>query len=191
VGAGSASRGGKRALPSKGIVLGATGKDYGDIRDSAVGAMRPVGLQRDIKVAEVDTYGFSAQATAEPGIGELLYGVDFYHDEVDSEGIRNGAPRPANRPVADDASYDTLGVFGTYKVTLSRFEKTPGNDDQRVPINGTPGYIVPSFHAGVRATENVTLTVSLENLTDQDYRIHGSGVNEPGCNAIFGAKVEW
>ena len=83
--------------------------------------------RRDIKIAEVQTYGLSAQASAEPGHGELLYGVDFYHDDVDTRGFRDGAPRPQNRPVADDSTYDNFGVFGTYKVTpLDSFDITFG-----------------------------------------------------------------
>jgi hemoglobin/transferrin/lactoferrin receptor protein len=74
---------------------------------------------------------------------------------------------------------------------LSQLEKTPGNDDQRIPVNGTPGYLVPSLHGGWQATENLALTLGLENLTDEDYRIHGSGVNEPGFNAIIGVKAGW
>jgi hemoglobin/transferrin/lactoferrin receptor protein len=372
------------------------------------------GGQRDRKVTEVETLGLSVQATADPGFGELLYGVDYYHDDVDTRGSRNGVPRPQNRPVADDATYESLGVFGTWKFTpvdplevtvgarfsyvkaawdryrpegaaadmsgendwtdlslslrglyhltdnlqayggvsqgfrapnlddltgtqfalngldskgspnldpeefvsvelgtrfenetvtagvagfytrldeaivrvldaggalvpvnasegylygfeaqgewrfapqwalsgqvwwldgqvespatlggatrkdtirrappltaaaslrwtsaserfwvegrvnavaeadnLSQLEKTPGNDDQRIPVNGTPGYLVPSLHGGWQATENLTLTLGLENLTDEDYRIHGSGVNEPGFNAIIGVKAGW
>ena len=31
----------------------------------------------------------------------------------------------------------------------------------------------------------------IENLTDKDYRIHGSGQNEPGLGFVLGAKVLW
>lgn len=370
--------------------------------------------RNDVKVAEVDTFGFSAQATADLGPGELVYGFDAYHDEVDTEGYRNGVERASNRPVADDSTYDTLGVFGLYtwapadrweltaggrashieadwdgyrpqgaamdqsggndwtdlslslrgryelnecwslyggvsqgfrapnlddltgsqfslnglqtngspgldpeefigaelgtrygdgnlsfgavgyhtwlddailnvmdgsgdlytvngsdgyvygieldgtwrfadgwelsgyvswmdgkvdapvlyggpdiedtmrrlapltgsvalrwthpgarwwvrgRITaadradnLSQLEKTPGNDDQRIPVNGTPGYVVASLTSGWQATETVLLTLGLENLTDEDYRIHGSGVNGPGFGAVVGAKVEF
>ena len=64
-------------------------------------------------------------------------------------------------------------------------------DSQRIPVNGTPGYVVASFHAGWQATENLSFNLSLENLTDEDYRIHGSGVNQPGRSAILSATVTW
>ncbi len=64
-------------------------------------------------------------------------------------------------------------------------------DNQRVPTGGTPGYVVASLHAGWRVNDHLDLTCGVENLTDQDYRNHGSGQNEPGLTGVFGAKVKW
>lgn len=62
-------------------------------------------------------------------------------------------------------------------------------DVQRIPSGGTPSYVVGMLHAGWHATRHVDLTLGLENLFDADYRIHGSGNNEPGFNAIVGLKA--
>lgn len=64
-------------------------------------------------------------------------------------------------------------------------------DNQRIPTNGTPGYLVAEIHAGWRVNENLALSCCIENLTDQDYRHHGSGQNEPGWNGIIAAKLSW
>lgn len=64
-------------------------------------------------------------------------------------------------------------------------------DNQRIPTNGTPAYIVPAIYAGWKATENLDLSLGLENVSDIDYRQHGSGNNEPGFNAILGVKAHW
>lgn len=64
----------------------------------------------DLKILDVDTYGLGFQAQS----GDLVWGADFYHDSVDSRGFRNGAARASNRPVADDATYDSLGLFANY-----------------------------------------------------------------------------
>ncbi len=64
-------------------------------------------------------------------------------------------------------------------------------DNQRIPTNGTPGYIVASLHAGWRVNDHLDLTCGIENLTDEDYRNHGSGQNEPGINGIIGVKAKW
>jgi len=64
-------------------------------------------------------------------------------------------------------------------------------DNQRIPTGGTPGYIVMFVHAGWHVTPELDLTCGVENLSDEAYRNHGSGQNEPGLNAILGAKVKW
>jgi hemoglobin/transferrin/lactoferrin receptor protein len=64
-------------------------------------------------------------------------------------------------------------------------------DSQRIPTGGTPGYVVASLRAGWKVNEHLDLTCGIENLTDVDYRNHGSGQNEPGFGGIFGAKVIW
>lgn len=357
--------------------------------------------RQDIRILDVETYGLNFVAES----GNLVWGLDYYHDEVDSEGYRNGVPRPSNRPVADDSSYDSAGFFANYSgqaterlsydlgarftyihadwdgyrpdgaledqsgsnswenisfsaralydlnecwnlfggvsqafrapnlddLTGSQFalngldsngspdvnpetylttelgsryqvdnlffevagyytfiddgivriddgmgglittngsegyiygfeasaawqfhpqwelaahiawqdgkQETNGNEDiirrmhplmgsasltwthpserfwvtarvaaadhqnnlsdlaasdtQRIPVNGTPGHIIPSLYAGWQARENLQLGLALENLTDEDYRIHGSGQNAAGFNATFSVKLEW
>ena len=64
-------------------------------------------------------------------------------------------------------------------------------DNQRIPTHGTPGYIVASLRAGWQVNEHLDLTCGIENLTDEDYRSHGSGQNEPGFGAILGARMSW
>ncbi len=367
--------------------------------------------QSDLRISRVDTYGLNFQAESELGPGNLLWGTDYYHDEVDTEGFRNGAPRPANRPVADDSTYDSLGIFAAWsKEVEERYEFTLGarytyaraewngyrpagatedqsgeaswddlslsargvyffdhewsafgglsqafrapnlddltgsqfalngldsngspsvdqenyltaelglrfrknnlsaqisgyhtwiddgivriddgsggllttngadgylygfeaetiwkfhdqwelsgsiswqdgqqeqplvlggplvedtirrlnplsgtvalkwthpsekfwisgrllaadtqdrlssrasSDTQRIPVGGTPGYLIGSIYAGWQARENLAFNLALENLTDEDYRIHGSGQNQPGINATFSVKLDW
>lgn len=64
-------------------------------------------------------------------------------------------------------------------------------DNQRIPTNGTPGYVVASLRGGWQVNDHLALTAAVENLTDTDHRIHGSGQNEPGLNFILGARVNW
>lgn len=64
-------------------------------------------------------------------------------------------------------------------------------DDQRIPTNGTPGYIVGSIHTGYQVNDSLQLNLGFENLTDEDYRVHGSGINETGFNTVLGLKYTW
>ncbi|MGB8022349.1 MAG: TonB-dependent receptor, partial [Candidatus Nanopelagicales bacterium] len=58
-------------------------------------------------------------------------------------------------------------------------------DVQRIPPGGTPGYTVLGLRSEWQASSHLTLSLAVDNLTDEDYRIHGSGVNEPGRNVIL------
>ena len=62
-------------------------------------------------------------------------------------------------------------------------------DTQRIPPGGTPGYAVLTLRGGATVRDDLQLTVALENVADEDYRIHGSGVNEPGRNLVV--QAEW
>jgi hemoglobin/transferrin/lactoferrin receptor protein len=58
-------------------------------------------------------------------------------------------------------------------------------DTQRIPPGGTPGYTVLHLRGGWDPVENTTISLALENVADENYRIHGSGLNEPGRNLIL------
>jgi len=58
-------------------------------------------------------------------------------------------------------------------------------DTQRIPPGGTPGFAVLHLHAGWKIHEHLDISAAIENIGDEDYRIHGSGVNEPGRNLVF------
>ena len=62
-------------------------------------------------------------------------------------------------------------------------------DGQRIPPGGTPSYVVWSVSAGWQIHDNVELIGGVENITDEDYRIHGSGQNMPGRNFYFAVDV--
>ena len=53
----------------------------------------------DTRILDIDTFGLSLVA----GTGETVWGADYFHDQIDSQGFRNSTPRPSNRPIADDS----------------------------------------------------------------------------------------
>jgi outer membrane receptor protein involved in Fe transport len=48
----------------------------------------------------------------------------------------------------------------------------------------TPGFVVYGVRGGVTLGSHVELTLIGENLSDRNYRLHGSGVDEPGINLM-------
>jgi hemoglobin/transferrin/lactoferrin receptor protein len=83
---------------------------------------------------------------------------------------------------------EVTGTFAEKQDDLSTRDEA---DTSRIPPGGTPDYCVLSLRTGYRVHENVDLTLALENVTDEDYRIHGSGVNEPGRNLVVGVEVRF
>jgi hemoglobin/transferrin/lactoferrin receptor protein len=63
------------------------------------------------------------------------------------------------------------------------------SDTSRIPSGGTPAYTVADIRAGWNCADGLSITLAIENITDEDYRIHGSGLNEPGRNVIL--ATDW
>jgi hemoglobin/transferrin/lactoferrin receptor protein len=82
-------------------------------------------------------------------------------------------------------------MTGTFAGRQDRLTADDVRDTSRIPPGGTPGYAVLSMRTGYRVTENVDVTFAIENVTNADYRIHGSGINEPGRNFIFGLEMRF
>jgi hemoglobin/transferrin/lactoferrin receptor protein len=57
-------------------------------------------------------------------------------------------------------------------------------DTSRVPAGGTPAFTIYGIRCGMKISDNTDWALALENLSNEDYRVHGSGVNSPGFNVI-------
>jgi outer membrane receptor protein involved in Fe transport len=65
------------------------------------------------------------------------------------------------------------------------------NDTQRIPPNGTPGYTVYNLFLGYDFDEKRSLFLNLLNISDKEYRVHGSGSQEPGFGVRVGFDVRF
>lgn len=90
--------------------------------------------------------------------------------------------QPAGRPYWLEAVVDAAEK-------ADRLSADDERDTQRIPPGGTPGYAVLTLRGGTTVLGGLDLTLALENVADEDYRIHGSGVNEPGRNLVV--QAEW
>jgi len=83
---------------------------------------------------------------------------------------------------------EAVGTFAGRQDRLSAGDKS---DTSRIPPGGTPGYEVLTLRTGCHITKNVDATFAIENVTNEDYRIHGSGINEPGRNFLLGLDMRF
>ncbi|HYE29819.1 MAG TPA: TonB-dependent receptor [Methylomirabilota bacterium] len=73
-------------------------------------------------------------------------------------------------------------VFGVIAAEQDRLSFDDARDTQRIPPGGTPAYATLNFRAGYDWRGRLKLVAALENALNEDYRIHGSGYNQPGRN---------
>jgi hemoglobin/transferrin/lactoferrin receptor protein len=80
-------------------------------------------------------------------------------------------------------------IFGQAAAKQDRLSPDDRRDTQRIPPGGTPGWMTLNLRAGYDWKGKLFLTAALENALNEDYRIHGSGYNQPGQN--FKVSAEW
>lgn len=59
-------------------------------------------------------------------------------------------------------------------------------DTSRIPPGGTPGYTTLDLRGGTAVAKGWDVVFGVENVTDEDYRVHGSGTNKVGRNVYVG-----
>lgn len=139
--------------------------------------------------------------TSMPGGVSVFGNLTWLEGEIDgyfgSVPVREPASRIQPLTIGGGARWTSprdrwwLEASGRYARRQDKLSSGDIADTQRIPPGGTPGYSMYSLRAGWRAREWLTTTAALENIFDRDYRIHGSGLNEPGFNAVFSTKIGW
>jgi hemoglobin/transferrin/lactoferrin receptor protein len=76
-------------------------------------------------------------------------------------------------------------LFATKQDRLSASDKI----DTRIPVGGTPGYMTFNLRGGYDFDAYGRVTLGLENLTNQSYRYHASGIDSPGMNFVLGYDI--
>lgn len=61
-------------------------------------------------------------------------------------------------------------------------------EDNRIPAGGTPGWEVINFYGGYKL-EKVHVGIGLQNVLNEDYRTHGSGINGVGRSAWISLSI--
>ncbi|WP_187346081.1 TonB-dependent receptor [Sorangium cellulosum] len=62
-------------------------------------------------------------------------------------------------------------------------------EDNRIPENGTPGYVTLHLRGAFRVGNKITARLALDNLTDELVLEHGSGFYRPGFSATSSLDV--
>lgn len=82
-------------------------------------------------------------------------------------------------------------VYALMAAKADRLSPADEEDTQRIPPGGTPGYGVVNLLFGWHVSGRADLVLGIENLFDKSYRVHGSGSNMPGFNALVSFTVRF
>lgn len=132
-------------------------------------------------------YRFHPEWTVFGWFGWMYGEVDTYptsDPETRSEPIDRLMPPMGQIGLRWDHPKQKLWVEGVCTVACDadHLSTRDANDTSRIPPGGTPGYVTFDLRGGWEIRDGLDVWVGLENLTNEDYRVHGSGVNEPGLN---------
>ena len=89
--------------------------------------------------------------------------------------------------------YNKQNWFGAVEVLYaSKQDRLAQGDkeDNRIPLGGTPGWKVFNFYAGYQLRP-LKLNLGLQNLLNEDYRTHGSGINGVGRSVWMAVSMEF
>ena len=78
-------------------------------------------------------------------------------------------------------------IEGAMVASLGQHRLSPADrSDIRIGPWGTGGYAVFHLRTGLNRTALSGLAVTLENVTNRRYKLHGSGLDRPGMNVVVG-----
>ncbi len=121
------------------------------------------------------------------GITEFGSNLELQADLAWTEGTQTDLNEPMTRIPPFRGNLDLNGQWrkhhGTFSVNWSaRQDRLSQNDinDSRIPVDGTPGFVAFHLRYATQLTKHLGIKAAVENLFDRLYKMHGSGIYEPG-----------
>jgi outer membrane receptor protein involved in Fe transport len=149
-------------------------------------------------LAEADIWGIEAAAAIEVRDDLTLDAiVNFTRGEEKEAG--NLAAVPADRipPLNGRAGLryqpnETVTIESYVVFAGSQSRLSPRDvRDVRIDPDGTSGWLTANFRASWRPDDRWTISAGLENLFDEQYRLHGSGIDAAGRNFFLSLQANW
>lgn len=151
-------------------------------------------LVQNRNVTELELWG--AEIGARWSLSDILdiYGVlNYTRGEEQYAGDTYAADRipPINGRIGTEWRFAPNWILDAWALYAARQDRLSPRDidDPRVNPAGTAGWNTWNVRLGWQFIPSATLALRLENLGDQRYREHGSGVDEVGRNATL--SLDW
>lgn len=155
-----------------------TGRDIVQSRNAT--RLRLWGVESGVRYTPSDAWHFYATATYTRG-DEEFEGDEYPADRVPPLFGKLGA----RWGFAEHWEAEAWTLYATRQDRLSPRDEV----DARINPEGTAGWATLNARLGWRASDDLLLQLTLENLADKRYREHGSGLDEPGRNVSL--SLDW
>lgn len=107
----------------------------------------------------------------------------FGKNNTKNEPLRRMPPLNGNTSVK--FTLDRFYLLGELAWASRQSRLSQGDrDDNRIPIGGTPGWTIWNTFAGYQYRK-LQFRMSLQNILNEDYRTHGSGINGVGRSVLM------
>jgi outer membrane receptor protein involved in Fe transport len=148
-------------------------------------------------LAEADIWGIEAAAVIEirdnlalDAIVNFAYGEET---EADSSAVPADRIPPLNgRAGLRYEPNETLTIESFVVFADSQSRLSPRDiRDVRIDPDGTPGWLTVNVRATWRPDDRWRINAGLENIFDEQYRHHGSGIDAAGRNLTLSFQASW
>lgn len=140
---------------------------------------------------QLDFLGPDLEAFEVYAFGDFVHGVMDSADPADARRIRPKGLPPASgqlglrwREPLEERWMAEFFLRGALDVDASDYNQAEIRNTQRIPPGGLPSWVTYNLRARLALSTSLSLGLAVENITNKDYRIFDSGLNEPGTNVI-------
>lgn len=173
--------------------------DYDDrIVSVSTGGTTPDGrdIVESVNAASSSIQGFELHARAELNESVSIEALMTYTYGDDRIGdTRDAADRipPLNGRIAVDVDGGSRWSASVWLSFAGRQDRLSSRDvrDVRIDPDGTPGWGITGARATWHAGHGLDISLGLDNLFDQRYRRHGSGLDAAGRSLSAGIRYRW
>lgn len=138
-------------------------------------------------------YGISGSFSADLGRGLTFDSQLTYtegQDKSNNEPMRHVAPLFSMTSVKyeiEKLSFEAFTEFNAEK-PISDFSPSERNKPHLYTPEGTPAWATVNLRTSYNLSEEITLTVNVENILDKHYRPYSSGISAPGRNIVIALR---
>ena len=145
------------------------------------------GFEAGVKISFSESVKLKSQYSVIGGTEEDTNGVEVP--------VRHAAPSFGNTHLTWEKNKLRCDAYANYNGELSFYQLAPSEAEKdyiyATDENGnpySPSWYTLNFRSQYQISEEVSVTATLENITNQRYRTYSSGIAAPGTNLILAVK---